>query len=87
LGHGKCFLKLIWGIGFQFWEPLRDALHWGSFDFVILTPLKNTVMYTDKNMAKTCTTIVIVGEKKITHSRIQLSFFFFNLDGRHFKFV
>ena len=46
LGHRKYFFKQNLSIEFQFQEPLRDALHWGNFDFVMLTPLRNTVMIT-----------------------------------------
>jgi len=48
LGHRKNFLNLILSIGFQFWEALRGALHYGNFDLFILTPLQNTVLDTQK---------------------------------------
>jgi len=44
LAYMKCFLKHVLGIGFQFWEPPRGALHWSNFDFFIWTPLPNTLV-------------------------------------------
>jgi len=48
LAYMKCFLKHVLGIGFQFWEPPRGALHWSNFDFFIWTPLPNTLIAIDK---------------------------------------
>ena len=44
LAYRKCYLKLIFSIGFQFWEPLRGALHYRNFDFLILTLFLNTLV-------------------------------------------
>ena len=54
LAYRECFLKLISSIGFQFWELLRGALHWSNLDFLILTPLLNTVVHTYCALYKSC---------------------------------
>ena len=45
LAYMKYFLEHILTIGFQFWEPPRSALHWSNFDFLSLTPLLNTLLW------------------------------------------